>query len=254
MARGTGRAPAPGGVVAGAPGPGASGDGATWAGATPPDPHAAAAAPASLRAPRHPWFSAAGRILLVAAIAFVLGGLTSWGQLLLPPETASLANSAGGWTIPTAILVLLLARGYPEAAIAGGAGFVALTLGYAVASGWRGIAFDPTTWVIIGAITGPVIGCAAHALRRRGMQLALGTSVLAGVLIGEGVYGLTVVADTTSAVWWWFQIAAGSVLLVVGALRVRPWGLALVALTGTVLVAGLFWSAFVLLPILVFRG
>ncbi|GAA1060029.1 hypothetical protein GCM10009573_14550 [Agromyces bracchium] len=232
----------------------APGGGVAGAGAMPVDPRAAGAAPALARAPRHPWFSAARRIVLVAAIAFVLGGLTSWGQLLLPPETASLANSAGGWTIPTAILVLLLARGYPEAAIAGGAGFVALTLGYAVASGWRGIAFDPTTWAIIGAFTGPVIGCAAHALRRRGMQLALGTSVLAGVLVGEGVYGLTVVADTTSAVWWWIEIAAGAAVLVAGALRIRPWGLALVALTGTVLVAGLFWSAFVLLPILVFRG
>jgi len=184
----------------------------------------------------------------------VLGGLTSWGQLLLPPDTASLANSAGGWTIPTAILVLLLARGYPEAAITGAAGFVALTLGYAVASGWRGIAFDPTTWAIIGALAGPVVGCAAHALRRRGMQLVLGTSVIAGVLVGEGVYGLTVVADTTSAVWWSIELALGAGVLVVGALRARPWGLALVALTGTVLVAGLFWSAFVLLPILVFRG
>ncbi|WP_165307345.1 DUF6518 family protein, partial [Agromyces binzhouensis] len=206
------------------------------------------------RAPRHPWSSAARRILLVAAVAFVLGGLTPWGQLLLPAETSSLANSAGGWTIPTALLVVLLARGYREAAVAGAAAFIALTLGYAVASGWRGIAFDPTTWAIIGVLAGPVVGCAAHALRRRGMQLALGTSVLAGILVGEGVYGLTVVAETTSPVWWWIEIAVGAAVLVAGVLRVRPWGLALVALTGTVLVAGLVWSAFVLLPILVFRG
>lgn len=188
------------------------------------------------------------------AVAFAIGGLTSWGQLLLPPETASLANSAGGWTLPTAILVLLLARSYPEAAISGAAGFVALTLGYAVASGWRGIAFDPTSWAVIGVIAGPVIGCAAHALRRRGMHLALGTSVLAGVLIGEGVYGLTVVAGTTSPVWWWIELAIGAAVLGAGALRTRPWGLALVAVVGTALVAAAFWSAFVLLPILVFRG
>ncbi|WP_430645011.1 DUF6518 family protein [Agromyces sp. GXS1127] len=253
MARSTGRVLAADG---GAPTPGPPpGHGRPGLGGAPPDPRPAAAAAATAalaRAPRHPWFSAARRILLLTTVAFVLGGLTSWGQLLLPPETASLANSAGGWTIPTAILVLLLARGYPEAAIAGGAGFVALTLGYAVASGWRGFAFDPTTWAIIGAFTGPVIGCAAHALRRRGMQLALGASVLAGVLVGEGVYGLTVVADTTSPVWWWIEIGTGASVLVASALRVRPWGLALVALTGTVLVAGLFWSAFVLLPILVF--
>lgn len=210
--------------------------------------------PVVLRAPRHPWFAAARRILFVVAVAFALGALTSWGQLLLPPETASLANSAGGWTIPTAILVLLLARSTPEAVIAGAAGFVALTLGYAVASGWRGFAFDPTTWAIVGMLAGPVIGWAAHALRGRGMRLALGTSVLAGVLVGEGVYGLTVVADTTSPVWWWIELGVGALTLAVGALRVRPWGLALVALLGTVLVAAAFWSAFVLLPILVFRG
>ncbi len=180
--------------------------------------------------------------------------LTSFGQLLLAPEAVPLANSAGGWMIPTAVLVLLLARGYPEAAVAGAGAFVALTLGYAVASGWRGIEFDPAAWAIIGAIAGPVIGSAAHALRRRGMQLVLGTSVLAGVLIGEGAYGLTVIAGTTDPTWWWTEIAIGTSVLVVGALRVRPWGLVLAALLGTVLVAGLFWSAFVLLPILVFQG
>ncbi|MRX44682.1 DUF6518 family protein [Agromyces kandeliae] len=251
MARSTGRAPAPGGAGApgGVPGPAAPGPGAARV-----DAHGHIGGPVPAHAPRHPWFAAARRILLVAVAAVVLGGLTSWGQLLLPAETASAANSAGGWTIPTALLVLLLARTYPEASLAGAASFVSLTLGYAVASGWRGIAFDPTTWAIIGVFAGPVVGCAAHALRRRGMQLALGTSVLAGILVGEGVYGLTVVADTTSPVWWWIEVAVGSAVLVAGVLRVRPWGLALVALTGTVLVAGLFWSAFVLLPILVFRG
>ncbi|GAA2042390.1 hypothetical protein GCM10009819_31010 [Agromyces tropicus] len=192
-------------------------------------------------------------MVLVATVALVLGGLTSWGQLLLPAETASLANSAGGWTIPTAILVVVLARGYPEAAVQGAVAFVALTLGYAVVSGWRDLPFDPSTWAVVGLVAGPVVGTAAHALRRRGRRLALGTAVLAGILVGEGVYGLTVVAETTSPVWWSIELAVGALVLAFGALRVRPWGLALVAATGTVLVAAAFWSAFVLLPILVFH-
>jgi len=62
-----------------------------------------------------------------------------------------------------------------------------------------------------------------------------------GILVEEGVYGLTFVSDTTSPPHWWGSILAGLVLLgVVASTRpsqARPIGL---ALGFTALVAGAF--------------
>jgi hypothetical protein len=43
--------------------------------------------------------------------------------------------------------------------------------------------------------------------------------VVSGVLIGEGVYGLTVIADTTYPPYWWVQMAVGAALLGWGVVR-----------------------------------
>jgi hypothetical protein len=192
---------------------------------------------------------AALRVAAVTAVAFVLGGATSFGQAFLPAEFASLANSASGWMMPTAVLVFLSARRRPEAAIAGALAFVALTVGYAVVSGWRGFPFDPVVWGVIGIVTGPVVGVAAHALRRRPMEAAVGAGVLAGILIGEGAYGLAVVAETTSPVYWWAVIVLGAALVVAMAVRLRS--AVPVALMGftTAVVAGAFILAFLALPL-----
>lgn len=166
--------------------------------------------------------SAAARLAVVAATALLVGGATSVGQTVLPAEAASLANSVAGWTLPTVVLVLVTARSFTEAAVAGALSFVALTVGYAIVSSLRGFPFDPTTWAVIGLVAGPVIGAATFALRRSPMQAAVGGGLLSGILIGEGVYGLTVIAATTSPVFWWVAIAAGTALLVaVAALRLR---------------------------------
>lgn len=189
------------------------------------------------------------RVAAVVAVAFVIGGLTSFGQALLPEGVASLANSASGWTVPTAVLVLLSARGYPEAAVGAALGFAAMTVGYAVVSGWRGFPFDPMTWAIIGLLVGPVIGVAAHALRRAPIPAAAGAGVLAGILVGEGVYGLTVVAETTSPVYWWAVIALGAALVVATAVRLRAVRPVLVLGVVTAVVAGGFLLAYAALPL-----
>lgn len=60
-----------------------------------------------------------------------------------------------------------------------------------------------------GVTVGPLVGLGAHWVRsRRDLWAGLGFGGLAGVLVGEGVYGLTVVSETTPAAYWW-----GSVLL-----------------------------------------
>ncbi len=48
---------------------------------------------------------------------------------------------------------------------------------------------------------------------------------MGGVLVGEGVYGLAYIADTTYPPYWWGQIAVGVALLcaiAVGRLRSPP--------------------------------
>lgn len=185
------------------------------------------------------------RTLFVAVVAFAAGGLTSFGQTFLPAEAASLANSVAGWTLPTALLVFVTARSFPEAVVAGILSFVTLTLGYAVVSTLRGFPFDPTTWAIIGVLAGPVIGAATFALRRQRMTAAVGGGLLAGVLVGEGVYGLTVVAATTSPVFWWVSIGIGVALVVtVAALLLRDIRSRLMLMSIAVLTAALFVGAY----------
>jgi hypothetical protein len=192
---------------------------------------------------------AAARVLLAAVVAVALGGATSLGQTFLPEEAASLANSVTGWTLPTAALVFVTARSFSEAAVTGAVSFVALTVGYAVVSTLRGFPFDPTAWAVVGVLAGPVIGAATFALRRSPMHAAVGGGLLAGVLIGEGVYGLTAIAATTSPVFWWAAITVGVALLVaVAALRLRDIRSTLVLASVAALTAGVFVVAYLALP------
>lgn len=192
---------------------------------------------------------AAARVLLAAAVAVALGGATSLGQTFLPEVGASLANSVTGWTLPTVALVFVTARSFTEAAVTGAVSFVALTVGYAVVSTLRGFPFDPTAWAVIGVLAGPVIGAATFALRRSLMEAAVGGGLLAGVLIGEGVYGLTAIAATTSPVFWWAAITVGVALLVaVAALRLRDIRSTLVLASVAALTAALFVMAYLALP------
>jgi hypothetical protein len=192
---------------------------------------------------------AAARVLLSGAVAVALGGATSVGQTFLPEEAASLANSVTGWTLPTIVLILVTARSYTEAAVIGAVSFVALTVGYAVVSTLRGFPFDPITWAVIGLFAGPVIGAATFALRRSPTEAAVGGGLLAGVLIGEGVYGLTAIAATTSPVFWWAAITVGVALLVaVAALRLRDIRSTAVSGSVAVLTAAIFVGAYLALP------
>jgi hypothetical protein len=192
---------------------------------------------------------AAARVLLAAVVAVALGGATSLGQTFLPADAASLANSVTGWTLPTAALVFVTARSFSEAAVTGAVSFVALTVGYAVVSTLRGFPFDPTAWAVVGVLAGPVIGAATFALRRSPMHAAVGGGLLAGVLIGEGVYGLTAIAATTSPVFWWAAITVGVALLVaVAALRLRDIRSTLVLASVAALTAGVFVVAYLALP------
>ncbi len=69
---------------------------------------------------------------------------------------------------------------------------------------------------------------------------------MAGVLIGEGVYGLTVIAETTAPAYWWGSIALGVVgLVAAAALRLRGALPCVLALMTVALIAGAFVLAYV---------
>lgn len=150
----------------------------------------------------------------VIAFSLVVGGLTSPAQQYLPDELRSLANSAGGWSM-FAFLAVWLSRARPAlGGVLGAVSFVTMVEAYGVVSGWRGYFFaEPfsSMWIPVGLVAGPVIGVAASLVRhgrRRSWRVA-GVGVLSAVLLAEATYGLTVVRETTSPVYWALEAVAG---------------------------------------------
>lgn len=158
----------------------------------------------------------------VVAASLLLGGLTSWAQGFLPDALASFANSPSGWTVLTVLLVAAVRPSLPMGAVLGVASFVSLVLGYTVASELRGLTYSPVLWGVVGLLAGPFVGAAAAALvGRRALLAGLGAGALAGVLVADGIYGLTVVDETTSPVYWTACLVLGAVLVVVTGIRLR---------------------------------
>ena len=178
------------------------------------------------------------RGIIAVVAAFVLGGLTSVGQQFLPEHLHSLSNSAGSWTaICFAVLVVSKVRGWRAAGL-GILVFIALNEGYGLVSRLKGfpygILFD-NYWTLIAIVIGPIVGLAASWVRsERPALVALGAAAPATVLVGEGIYGLLYVSDTTSPVYWTGSIVVGGVFVfLMAVLRVRRigWGATSIALT-----------------------
>jgi hypothetical protein len=180
------------------------------------------------REPWHRWaFGAPGdavrATLIVLVTAAVTGGLTSVGQRYLPDELRSLANASGTW-FAVVVGALVVARPRPVLAIILGAlGLMVMNEAYGVVSRGRGFYYGgglSSMWNQIALFVGPVAGIAATWLRSpRPVLIALGASAPAAVLIGEGLFGLTVVNDTTSPVFWTIELAAGIGIVLVTAVR-----------------------------------
>jgi hypothetical protein len=162
------------------------------------------------------------RLAVVVPGSLALGALTSWAQGVLPYALASFANSPSGWTVLTVLLVAAVRPSLPVGAVLGAVSFVSLVLGYQLGSAVRGLSYDPTIWGGVGVIAGPFVGAAAAALvGRQVLPAALGAGALAGVLVSDGIYGLTVVAESTSPVYWTLCLVAGVVLIAAVAARLR---------------------------------
>jgi hypothetical protein len=155
-------------------------------------------------------------VLGVALVSLALGAVTAWAQGHLSDAWHPLANSPSGWAAVTALVVMARRPSLRWGAVLGTVGFVCLVLGYTLASELRGLTYDPTLWGVIGLLSGPFVGAAAAgAAGTRTPPVALGSGVLAGVLVADGIYGLTVVADHTSPVYWTTVLVLGILLVVV---------------------------------------
>lgn len=192
------------------------------------------------------------------AAAAVLGVLTAAAQGWLTQQLAPLANSAGAWTLVTAAAVCWSrVRPLPGAAL-GAASVLALNVGYAVLSATRGLSYPidlQNRWVLIGFVAGPLVGLGASWLRhRRDALAALGVAALAGVLVGEAWYGLTVLEHSPSALYWTISAVGGCAAITWGVLTrldgvparvLAVAGAAVVALgipTVLALVGGVSWT------------
>ena len=155
--------------------------------------------------------------LLVLAIALALGALTDLGQAWLPQSSASLANSGASWAA-VAFVLALCATGTGRAALWGLLGLAGLVGGYYLAAISRHVPESPASirfWMLAAVIIGPLLGVAASWVRRGPpVAAALGAGTAAGLLGGESVYGLTVIAGSTSSRYWAIQLAVAVVLLV----------------------------------------
>lgn len=134
----------------------------------------------------------------------------------------SLANSAGSWALVAFALSLMATSGW-LAAVFGSASLLALLAGYVLGAEMQGFPSSTTTVLFWGAaalLAGPLLGLSAFWIKtRRDLLAATGVGAMSGVLIGEGIYGLTQVADTTYPPYWWGEIVVGLILLLAVAWR-----------------------------------
>ena len=190
----------------------------------------------------------------VAVASYFLGGLTSPAQEYLPDEISPFANSSSGWTMLTFLLIWQSRLPPLWAAVSGAIAFVLMVDGYRIVSEWRGYGYGAPfqdIFTFIGIVVGPVIGVSA-ALLRYGSPTWKTISIvpLTSVLIGEGVYGLTVVGDTTSPVYWSLIIVSGLAITVIHLVVQRPGSrLILITCALTVVGAAVFFMGYQL-PIL----
>jgi hypothetical protein len=188
----------------------------------------------------------------------VVGIVTSVSQGILPFELSPLANSAGSWSLATFALCLVNREPRRGAAL-GALGLLTMVLGYVLASELRGIAAGSRLllfWGLVSIIVGPALGVAAAWIQGSdSTRVAVAAGLIGGVLVGEGIYGLTVVASSTPTVFWTLQVAVG--LLIVGGVvlgRLRGLQARVLCLVATAATAAAFYLAYAANPIALLSG
>lgn len=186
----------------------------------------------------------AARLALVVATSLLVGGLTSFAQLVLPELLRPFGNSAAGWTIVTAGIVALTRSRTAVAAVLGATSFAALVLGYQTASTLRGFPTSEELFLLAAVVVGPFVGVAASWLHLRDRRGAIACGLLAGIACGESAYGLTVISASTSPLAWIVIGLAGLALLATVTARSSALRLRLLAAGLTAAVATAFVLAY----------
>ena len=167
--------------------------------------------------------SSATGLLVGVLVGVGVGVLTAYGQGWLNHSTSSLANSAGPWSL-AAFAVAGYNRQVLPAVAAATVTLACCELGYVFATEIRGGANATSTvefWLTAAMLAGPPLGVAAAWSTRRGLFRWVGLAVIGGVLIGEGIYGWTTVADTTDWRYWAVEVLLGVIVLSTVAVRSR---------------------------------
>ena len=192
-----------------------------------------------------------GGVVLALAVAAAAGALTPIGQQYLPEPLAPLANSSGSWTVITFVAVHLSRTRPVAAALLGAACFVLLNELYAVVSTLHGNPYTagfPDAWNLMAIVVGPVVGLAAAWLREeRAARLVPAIAAPCAVLLGEGVYYVTVLG--VFGAYGFVEIAAGVFLLLVLVVRrIRSMRMRLATVALAALGAAVFVAACTLVP------
>lgn len=151
--------------------------------------------------------------------------MTAFGQTYLPDALRSLANSSGSWTL-AAFGLAVLAPSSRSGALTGFIALASMLAGYVVTNNLRDYPSSLAMmifWTVAAVAVGPLIGLGAQWFRRRrDLWAAAGLGAMSAVLIGEGIYSLIYVADTTYPAYWWGEMVLGVAGLAAGALWQLP--------------------------------
>ena len=201
---------------------------------------------------RETWRSALTAVAIVLVGSLAIGGATSFAQQYLPNWLNSLSNSAGGWTMFSFLLVWLSRARPLLGLVLGVVSFESLNEGYGIVSGWRGFDYGApfsTSWALVGLAAGPLLGIAASLTRHGDLPWkVLGVTPLAAVLLGEGIWALGHIVDTTSPIYWGLEVVLSGVFVSLALIRKRPRpAVALLVITVWLVGAACFWTLIVVL-------
>jgi Family of unknown function (DUF6518) len=189
-------------------------------------------------------------LFVASGAGLAIGAVTSAGQGLLPETLAPLANSSASWCL-CAFAIAMVEREPRRGALAGFVSLVAMLAGYAFATELRGYPVGATSmfvrWGAAAVVAGPALGVGAAWLRgSNGLRRAVGIAPIAGILLGEGLYGLTVVAATTPVSYWIGQVAVGLAVVVLAATRLRNGPLIALMLASSAVAGVILYAAYML--------
>jgi hypothetical protein len=162
--------------------------------------------------------------VMAVIVGLLVGALTAYAQGWLIDAVGSLANSAGPWSL-AAFLVAMRARRPLVAALSAMLVLASCEIGYVIATHVRGGSNATSTvlfWLAAAVLAGPPLGVAGAWSWQRGWWFgaSAGPAVLAGVLIGEPIYALSTIADTTSPAYWVIELLVGVSIVVLACVRI----------------------------------